>query len=767
MTKKTVRVLWLLNHSTLRRFEIKQFNSLGITEFYCPKSFSYDEANLSASVDFSLDSTLSIPQEELAILNQQNWYESPSDEAWRIANEYFVIAIIGFFPRQIVASVKNFHGAIVLRVFGLAKGHSYTKILGDELGATFIEKLRGLGERFWFGAGYEHLKHEESLLFKKRDCFLPVGLEGKFEPEEWSGSDKRIFFVCPRIQTSPYFKNIYKSFVQDFSGFSYQIGGAQPIRVNDLNVLGFVPYEIHERNMREMRVMYYHSSEPNHIHYHPFEAIRAGMPLVFMAGSMLDCFGGVNLPGRCKTIKEARKKIERILNDDWDLIEVIRKSQVCLLESMKPKNCEAAWSEGFKRIFAGLEKTKSSQRAVPSDKTRIAVIVPLAYRGGSLRGAKILAQAIELGSRQAGQDAEVVLAHLDDPVSYPDEEFADLPATIKRRPYRWQLLKQDEAYRAMAYAGLEQPMVSATYYVPDDGIKQFMDCDLWIIISDKLEHPLLPVRPYVLMVYDYLQRYESFLPQAINQQFIGAVHAAEQVFVTTEFTRQDAIQFAGLPSHKVCKLPMLAPEFYASNLTARDLVTCKHDNSSYFLWTTNLALHKNHENAVKALRIYYEQLDGQMECRVTGVDTKNMLKSNIPHLKSLRDIVASSSVLNRQLKLLGELPDLAYQNQLIGCAFLWHAGRIDNGTFSVVEAAHLGVPALSSDYPAMREIDTQFGLNLSWMDAHSPSAMAQQLKMMEAEAMTLRERLPSKKRLATQSVEQLAGAYWHAVRECL
>jgi hypothetical protein len=53
------------------------------------------------------------------------------------------------------------------------------------------------------------------------------------------------------------------------------------------------------------------------------------------------------------------------------------------------------------------------------------------------------------------------------------------------------------------------------------------------------------------------------------------------------------------------------------------------------------------------------------------------------------------------------------------------------------------------------------------MDAYSPNDMAQQLKMMEAEAMTFRERLPSAERLATQSVEQLAGAYWHAVRECL
>ena len=48
-----------------------------------------------------------------------------------------------------------------------------------------------------------------------------------------------------------------------------------------------------------------------------------------------------------------------------------------------------------------------------------------------------------------------------------------------------------------------------SYQAPDDGISQFMDCDLWIVISDRLRLPLLPVRPYLLMVYDYLQRYQA------------------------------------------------------------------------------------------------------------------------------------------------------------------------------------------------------------------------------------------------------------------
>lgn len=752
------RLLWLLNHTTLRRFEVSQLRSLGITEVYCPKRFPYDEGNLSASVDPSLDATLSIPEQDLRVLNAQNWYQSPNEEAWAIANQHFTIAVVGFFPRQIEACVRHFKGSLVLRVFGLAKGYSYTQLLGEELGHAFIDKLRAMGSRFWFGAGYEHLKDAEDGLLRRRECFLPVGLDGDIVADNWRGTDRRIFFVCPRIETSPYFKAIYQSFRKNFAGFDYVIGGAQPIKVSDPHVLGFVPREAHERNMRELRVMFYHSTEPNHVHYHPFEAIRAGMPLVYMAGGMLDRLGGERLPGRCRTIEEARRKIKRILQDDRDLIETIRSSQLRLLEPMLPENCAAAWQSGFRRILENLR----TPNVVPLvRKHRIALIIPTGYRGGSLRGAKLLAQAIEAGGRQAGCKVEVVIGHLDDPAIYSEDEFADLPAGIRTRPFQWQVLPADEACRALAYAGLPQNVEATHYQIPNDGIRHFTDCDLWIMVSDRIDHPLLPLRPYIVMVYDYLQRYEGFLPQTVNRRFIHVAQRARRVFVTTEFTRRDALQFAGLPERKVLKLPMLAPDF-----SSRRRMTVERDQG-YFLWTTNLSQHKNHENAVKALQLYYEELEGSLLCRVTGVGTDMLLKSNLQHLKPLRTVVSDSPILRRNLQLLGELPDRAYQSQLAGSRFLWHPARIDNGTFSVIEAAHLGVPSLSSDYPAMREIDAQFALHLAWMDPLAPRDMARRLKAMETLADKARPLLPNREALSMQSVPALAGAYWKAVEECL
>ena len=140
-----------------------------------------------------------------------------------------------------------------------------------------------------------------------------------------------------------------------------------------------------------------------------------------------------------------------------------------------------------------------------------------------------------------------------------------------------------------------------------------------------------------------------------------------------------------------------------------------------------------------------------------------MLDASLLQFRAVRQMMSASPVLARQVKLLGELSDRRYQSELANSSYLWHAGRIDNGTFSVVEAASLGLQSLSSDYPAMREIDAQFGLNLMWMDPHDPADMAKQLKMMETSA----QKFKSPASLASQSLDNLAPAYWAAIRECL
>jgi glycosyltransferase involved in cell wall biosynthesis len=599
----------------------------------------------------------------------------------------------------------------------------------------------------------------EPHLLQRQSVYLPLGLSDASVQDEWKGTQPKVFLVLPELGFNTYYKAIYRDFKTSFDRLPYAVAGAQPVAIDDPNVLGYVTAEQHRQNMREFRVMYYPSTEQRHVHYHPFEAVQAGMPLIFLAGGLLDRLGGRNLPGRAATVKDARQKIERILSGDENLLRDIRQSQPILLESMKVENCEPHWRTGIRTILDRLADTRSRPRTTARRK-RIAVLVPVAYRGGSLRGAKLLAQAIAEGGEAAGEAVDVVFGHLDDPASYPDSEFTDLPTSVKRRPFKWRVMNQAEARRAMAYDGGDATVVHPFYQAPDDDISQFTDCDLWIVISDRLEHPLPPIRPTLLMVYDYLQRYTKFLDPAMNARFIERGKNANAVLVTTEFTARDAQQFGGVPANKVRRVPMLAPLF--EHNPGRIAVV----DPSYFVWTTNLGSHKNHVTALKALVLYYEKHGGKLKCRITGVGTKNIFKSDeFPHLAAIREIRRANPSLKNNVVSEGELSDDKYQRLLSQAAFLWHAAKIDNGTFSVVEAASLGTPALSSDYPAMREIGQQFGLNLAWMDPNDPEDMARQLKTMEREFATARSNLPSQERLASQSVTNLASDYWSVIRE--
>ncbi|WP_245451731.1 glycosyltransferase [Mesorhizobium waimense] len=751
--------MWLLNHSAARRFEIPMLKACGFNEIFLPKIYPVDPSFRSASLDFSEDRNLTIPPSDLAVLNAADWYGDPGREAWAVANRHFSLLFFIVHTAEALGSISaHFQGAAIWRAYGLERTNSYSTIRKHFThGLKTVERM---GDRFWFGEAYKDLHAVEDDFLRRRTVYLPLGLSSADLQEGWTGSDRRVFFVCPDIGFNPYYRAIFDEFKRDFAGLPYAIGGSQPIAVGDPNVLGFVPKELHERHMREMRVMYYHSREPRHIHYHPFEAVRAGMPLVFMADGMLDELGGISLPGRARTVAEAKSKIHRLLQGDTRLADDIRKSQKVLLDAMRPDRLESAWRKNLTHVVERLQANKSGQIGLPSRKKRIAIILPIVYRGGTLRAAKLLAEAISEGAEQAGEGAEVVLLHLDLPSAYSPKDWSDLPSSVTTRTFNWNVLDKAEAKTAMMFDGhADWEPVYEKYLAVDDGIKQLGDCDLWIVISDRLSLPLLPMRPAILAVFDYLQRH--YKVSHVEEQILLANRLASHVLVTTEFTRQDALQYAGIDPRRVTKVPMLVPEKGTATRNGQGA------EPTHFLWTTNLAAHKNHRRALAALQIYYEVYEGTLSCHVTGFGSSEITKSQLPHLDGLNRVVAASRALRQRVKFLGELSDEAYRRELSASAFLWHPTELDNGTFSIIEAAHYGVPSLSSDYPAMREMDRQFQLGLSFMDQEDPEDMAAQLHAMEVNLAERQRSLATEKQLADQSVRRLAPHYWHVIREFL
>ena len=82
---RPVRVAWILNHTTLMEFEADLLQRLGC-EVFVPKVLPEGLDGRTAAVTREYDKSLSIPADDLEVLNAANFYSRPlSEQAQRTA----------------------------------------------------------------------------------------------------------------------------------------------------------------------------------------------------------------------------------------------------------------------------------------------------------------------------------------------------------------------------------------------------------------------------------------------------------------------------------------------------------------------------------------------------------------------------------------------------------------------------------------------------------------------------------------------------------
>lgn len=347
--EKNKRILWLLNHATLRGAEVPMLLRMGY-EVFIPKIIPFDEANASASVTYLHDDALSIPPEFLKILNKFDFYtKSWPNSLKREINKYFGNAIVPIFPSMVNAVCDSFEGQVFLRVFGLDGDGTYANLFEENLSGKAIEKIKN-GDSVWITTNIAPVIDNEPKWLRRQFIYLPAGLPGDLyrQQDQWHGKQKKIFFVCPRINSNPYYTNVYRDFKKLFGDLPYSIAGAQFGKIsNDPSITGYLEQDEYSELFKSHRLMYYHSQEERHLHYHPLEAILYGMPLIFMAGGVLEYLARKKLPGCCSTPEEARIKVQRILNGDTTFTDEVIASQKIILHEFDTKHVEDVWRRSF------------------------------------------------------------------------------------------------------------------------------------------------------------------------------------------------------------------------------------------------------------------------------------------------------------------------------------------------------------------------------------------------------------------------------------
>ena len=343
---------WLLNHSTLHDFEVPLIRSLGL-EVYTSKLLPRSNEFLSATTDYSDDFYSTLPDSALTCLNAHNFYEdSFTPDVVNYLNTYCDVVIAGAFPKLLTELVRHYKGKILIRVFGREAPYNYSDYFKTFGRGDLWSRLAKISHRFWLAASYMTIPEIEDSLLKTRSVILPLGIPKKHIPDKlfWQGNEKKVLFVCPRIASHAYYYGkIYEEFKANLGDFPYLVAGHQPKNVDDPNVIGFASDDVYRAWFKDMALMFYHSREPRHLHYHPLEAIASGMPVIYMRGGLLEMFGGQEQPGACKDYQEAREKIQRILDGDTEFIKAIQELQ---LEILNPFRWEYNRNE-WKKIFLG------------------------------------------------------------------------------------------------------------------------------------------------------------------------------------------------------------------------------------------------------------------------------------------------------------------------------------------------------------------------------------------------------------------------------
>jgi hypothetical protein len=206
----TFRVMWLLNHTSARNFEIPMMKEIGIKEIFTPKLIPDDVSFRSASISYEEDKYLSIPEGDLLKLNSVDWYGGATKNDWILANKYFDLCFFILHDAEILKVFDHFNGLIAWRAYGLDSSLTYTKlinILSDQIGLTKIKKN---SSKFVFASAYDHLHKIESLEISSNTIYLPLGMSNVEINDQWTGGISQILFVCPNIGFNDYYNNIYR-----------------------------------------------------------------------------------------------------------------------------------------------------------------------------------------------------------------------------------------------------------------------------------------------------------------------------------------------------------------------------------------------------------------------------------------------------------------------------------------------------------------------------------------------------------------------------
>lgn len=419
----------------------------------------------------------------------------------------------------------------------------------------------------------------------------------------------------------------------------------------------------------------------------------------------------------------------------------------------------------------GCPTAGKSERIFPGSLLKVMVYMPHPWQGGFFRVACLICNTLS-SMYFRGRKISVVLSVPNGYVFEPgllDEAVtvvSVMTAQVALSDARFVSPKLQESY---ALPECDIPLFAPLSTSPFDERSLIDKIDCYILLNALLyEGAFVTRKPYAVYVADFIQRHvpEIYMHAAgyrasnwaADRNQRATLKNADVVFVTTPETGNDAINYAGVERSRLMHFPMFfldpfgaGDDVYGSRSSLRGLTDVLSGemledaaDERYFLWVTNATPHKNHLVAADMLALYYK-LGGTLRCYICGPVT-DLLKpgaSDHPYLVQVHRKIEKLTTKERCIRIMAYTDEAAYTCLMKNAEFLWHNVLYDNGSFSIIEAACLGTPILTSDYPQIRYIADQYRLDCTYFNPRNVEEGARRLLEMEQKSAHSAGRTPA------------------------
>ena len=205
-------------------------------------------------------------------------------EQMQLLDEHVDAIYVTVYPVAAAALLRWFKGVVIFRAFGHGLLNSYSKILRyyGELVAPF-----GYHANYVWCPLMSSLRWAEEPAVASNEIMLGHFVSSSRLQARWTGAASQPYVVetIPRITKQAHYRGVYRQYVRSFGSLPLKIVGDNPRdggpAIQDERIMGSLSDREYHEAICAGRLSIYQGESPFHLHYHPIEFMRMGVPVLF------------------------------------------------------------------------------------------------------------------------------------------------------------------------------------------------------------------------------------------------------------------------------------------------------------------------------------------------------------------------------------------------------------------------------------------------------------------------------------------------------